>query len=293
MTSLLKTFINILIVAIWTSGQAFRAYGRGNMPLQAVKLPIGLSRNNVVGENTVLQLNILETCSHTRGSEFISNSTSSRWRWILTHSCENTSLQNVSVENLQLSLHSNTVYGIIKRFRERGNFVCGRRTRRPRKTNNMYDRVLYRLAREHRRFSVQRLRRAWQPNVNFAISRQTVNRRLVARAYRARRMVKVPRLTVRAKLVRRHWAQKHINRPLGQLQHVIIFCDESRFVHLRIDNRIRVRRLVGEAMNKDCTHGNVAHGGDYVHVWGGISHMGKTSLCVLDQMSLEPFIAEF
>ena len=29
------------------------------MPLQAVKLPI--SHNNVVGENTVLQLNILET----------------------------------------------------------------------------------------------------------------------------------------------------------------------------------------------------------------------------------------
>ena len=36
-----------------------------------------------------------------------------------------------------------------------------------------------------RRFSVQRLRRAWQTNVNFAVSRQTVNRRLVARAYRA------------------------------------------------------------------------------------------------------------
>ena len=51
------TFINILIVAIWKSRQAFRAYGWGIMPLQAVKLPI--SHNNVVGENTV------------RGSEFI------------------------------------------------------------------------------------------------------------------------------------------------------------------------------------------------------------------------------
>ena len=125
----------------------------------------------------------------------------------------------------EVGLNSNTVYGIIKRFRERGNFVCGRRTRRPRKTNDRDDRVLYRLARENRRCSVQRLRRAWQPNVNFAVSRQTVNRRLVARAYRARRMVKVPILTVRAKLVRRHWAQKYINRPLGQWQHVI-FCDE-------------------------------------------------------------------
>ena len=53
------TFINILIVAIWKSRQAFRAYGWRNIPLQAVKLPI--SHNNVVGENTVLQLNILET----------------------------------------------------------------------------------------------------------------------------------------------------------------------------------------------------------------------------------------
>ena len=109
--------------------------------------------------------------------------------------------------------------------------------------------------------------------VNFAVSRQTVNRRLVARAYRARPIVKVPRLTVRAKLVRRHWAQKHINQPLGQWQHVI-FCDESRFMLFRIDNRIRVRRLVVEAMNEDCTHGKVAHGGGcYVHVWGCISRM--------------------
>ena len=52
------TFVkNILIVAIWKSRQAFRGYGQGNMPLQADKLAI--SYNIVVGENTVLQLNIL------------------------------------------------------------------------------------------------------------------------------------------------------------------------------------------------------------------------------------------
>ena len=186
----------------------------------------------------------------------------------------------------EVGLHSNTVYGIIKIFRERENFVCGRRTRRPRKINDRDDRVLYHLARETRRFIVHRLRRAWKPNVNCAVSRQTVNRRLVARAYKARRMVKVPRLTVRAKLVRRHWAQKHINRSLGQWQYVI-FCDESRFMLFRIDNRIRVWRLVGEVMHEDCIHGNVARGNGSVHVWGRISHMEKTSLCVLDQMSLE------
>ena len=151
----------------------------------------------------------------------------------------------------EVGLHSNTVYAIIKRFCERGNFVCGRCTRRPRKTNDRDDRMLYRLSMVNRRFSVQRLRHAWQPNVNYVVSRQTVNMRLVARSYMARRMVKVPRLTVRAQLVRRHWAQKHINRPLGQWQHVI-FCDESRFMLFRIDNRTRVRRLVVEAMNEDC-----------------------------------------
>ena len=109
------------------------------------------------------------------------------------------------------------------------------------------------------------------------VSRQTVNRRLVARAYKARQMVKVPRLTVRAKLVRRHWAHEHIHRSLGQWQNVI-FCDESRFMLFRIDNRIRVRRLVGEVMHEDCTHGHVAHGGGSVHVWGGISYMEKTLL---------------
>ena len=36
----------------------------------------------------------------------------------------------------EVGLHSNTVYGIIKRFREREHFVCVRRTRRPRKTND-------------------------------------------------------------------------------------------------------------------------------------------------------------
>ena len=186
----------------------------------------------------------------------------------------------------KVDLHSNTVYGIIKIVRESENlFVEGVLDDHIKLMTG--DRVLHHLARENRRFSVQRLRRAWQPNVNFAVSRQTVNRRLVARAYKARRIVKVPRLTVRAKLVRRHWAHKHIHRSLGQWQNVI-FCDESRFMFFRIDNRIRVRRLVGEVMQEGCTHGNVAHGGGSVHLWGGISYMGKkTSVCVLDQMSLE------
>ena len=38
---------------------------------------------------------------------------------------------------------------------------------------------------------------------------------------------------------------------MASWQHVI-FCDEFRFMLFRIDNLIRVRRLVREAMNEDC-----------------------------------------
>ena len=72
LTSLLMTFIDIFIVAIWKSRQAFREYAREHMPLWADKLPI--SHNNVVGEN---QLNILET-----GSLVVQNSSPTRLRLV-------------------------------------------------------------------------------------------------------------------------------------------------------------------------------------------------------------------
>ena len=61
-----------------------------------------INYHNVVGENTVLRLNILET-----GVRILVVQNSSRWRLILNHSCENTNLQNVLVENLQFPMLDN------------------------------------------------------------------------------------------------------------------------------------------------------------------------------------------
>ena len=47
----------------------------------------------------------------------------------------------------EVGLHGNTVYGIIKMFRERGHLASGRPTERPRNTIGRDDRVLYRFAR--------------------------------------------------------------------------------------------------------------------------------------------------
>ena len=87
---------------IETSFQGIRV---GNMPLQAVKLPI--SHNNVVGENTVLQLNILETGVLTL---VVQNSSPTRLRLIgdelwTTHVRPPVS-KIFSVENLQFSHYS-------------------------------------------------------------------------------------------------------------------------------------------------------------------------------------------
>ena len=107
------TFIHILIVAIWKSR---RLSGHTGGEICHFKLLNYLYLTIMWWERTQFSnstcwmglvgsppKDIGDWCSHTRGSEFISNSTSSHWRWILNHSCENTSLQCLSVENLQFS----------------------------------------------------------------------------------------------------------------------------------------------------------------------------------------------
>ena len=54
-------------------------------------------------------------------------------------------------------------------------------------------------------------------------------------------------------------------------------------------NRILVQRLVVEAMNEDCTHGNVAHGGGSVHVWGGISHSFKNLVFSISEVRFDGY----
>ena len=57
LTSLLMTFINVLIIAIWQSRQAFFVGMWAHFELIYYRY----HTLNVMGENTVLQINILET----------------------------------------------------------------------------------------------------------------------------------------------------------------------------------------------------------------------------------------
>ena len=122
-----------------------------------------------------------------------------------------------------------------------------------------------------------RLCRLWRIHHGVNVSRQTVNRRLLQRGYRARRMTKCPRLTVRHRVARLQWARRHRRWQLGHWRHVI-FTDESRYILDRQDGRQRVRRLRGENLRDDCVRETNQWGGGSVMVWAGITLWRKNAI---------------
>ncbi|XP_063970649.1 uncharacterized protein LOC135157758 [Lytechinus pictus] len=102
--------------------------------------------------------------------------------------------------------------------------------------------------------------------------------------YRARRLTKCPRLSVRHRVARLLWAIGSTYRRLhpGHWQHVV-FTDESQlFILDRKDGRQRVRRLAGENLREECIHETTQGGGGSVMIWAGIHYGGKTPLVVPD-----------
>lgn len=176
-----------------------------------------------------------------------------------------------------LGLSQSCVCRILRRHREAGTLSPERSTGRPRRTSARDDRQLLNMSRRNRRMPASRLCHLWRRHFGVNVSRETVNRRLVQHGYRARRMTKVPRLTVRHRVARLQWARRHRRWQLGHWRHVI-FTDESRYILDRTDGRQRVRRLRGENLRNDCVQETNQAGGGSVMVWAGIHYGGKTPL---------------
>ena len=168
---------------------------------------------------------------------------------------------------------------ILRRHRETNDLTPIKPPGRPRLTTARNDRRLLHLSRTNRRMSSARLRHLWTRTIGIPLSRQTVNRRLLEHGYRARRPLKRIRLTRAHRVARHNWARGHANRPLGHWRHCM-FTDESRFLLVRVDGRVRVRRLQGERLRDDCIQETVQGGGGSVMIWGGIHYGGRTPLVV-------------
>lgn len=173
-----------------------------------------------------------------------------------------------------------TVCSIKRLFRNTGDVKPRKSTGRPRITTAREDRVLYIMARQGRRRSAASLRHEWHQRINGRPSRETVNRRLIERGYRARRPIRQPRLTQRHRHLRLQWASQYLALTVQHWRHVI-FADESRFMLFRTDGRVRVRRMRGEGLRDDCVQERVAGGGGSVHVWGAFHSGAKSQLVQL------------
>ncbi len=181
----------------------------------------------------------------------------------------------------QYGITQGQVSKILKRNAQRGVPSPIPRPGRPRRTTRRDDRQLHRLVRNGRTKSANQLRAGWQQLTNVPVSRRLVNQRLVQAGYRARRPLRKPRLTRQHCQHRLQWAREHRQWQPGHWNHVI-FSDKSRFLVYRQDGRVRVRRQVHEAYNKDCIVPRVQAGGGGVTVWAAFHAGGKTDLVVLN-----------
>ena len=151
-----------------------------------------------------------------------------------------------------------------------------------RKTTVRQDRILYNLARLDRFKSARALQADMRRHHNVQLSRQTVNRRLVERGYRACRPTWKPKLTVQHRVRRLAWARENQRLTPAHWRHVI-FADESRFSLYPKDGRVRVRRLRTEGHIEQARLPRVASGGGSVHVWAAFSSEGKSTLKILEE----------
>ena len=158
----------------------------------------------------------------------------------------------------------------------------GKSTGRPRITTARQDRYLIRQVRQNRTLSARMLQGRARAHLGLQISRRTVNNCLLRHGYRSRRRLRFPKMTLQHRRQRRVWARRFENLALPHWRHVI-FADESRFLLYPKDGRLRVRRLQGEVLNKDCIAEAVAYGGGSVHIWGAFCYAGTAPLVVLDR----------
>jgi len=175
-----------------------------------------------------------------------------------------------------------TVIRILQRQAANGTLRPGRSTGRPRITTPRNDRRMMAIVRQNRQMSSSAIAAQMRVQHAIQISRQTVNRRLVASGYRARRMIKKPRLTARHCASRLQWANRYSNLTVAHWNHVI-FADESRFPLYPTDGRIRVRRRAGEQLLDENIQARIQGGGGSVHVWGAFCSTSVSTLVVLDQ----------
>lgn len=204
-------------------------------------------------------------------------------------------LHQEGLSNHQISARLNiprtTVRRILTLFQETGSVERRRGTGRPRVTSGREDRYVTNYARRNRRITVTALRSHFLRTYRRRISRTTIRRRLHASNLRARRPLRVPRVSPQHRAARLQWAMEHRDWFLAQWQNVL-FSDESRFGLQSDSRRERVWRGPGRQERLLFAREVVPYQGGTVMFWGGIMYGRRTPLILIERTMTGTIYAE-
>ena len=185
----------------------------------------------------------------------------------------------------QIANHFNvsrmTIYRLMIRLRDTGNTSDRPRSGRPRVTTLRQDRHIRFIHLRNRFVTAVHTARLTPGRTNVRISDQTVRNRLHQCGLRARRPLKGSTLKQRHRAARLQWGRTRLRWNRNTWQN-ILFSDESRFCLKFSDGRARVYRRRGERFSDACVLETDRFGGGSVMIWGGISHVERTDLKVID-----------
>lgn len=162
------------------------------------------------------------------------------------------------------------VTGIMKRFQQRGAVVIKKSTGRPKKTTVKQDRILIKLSKEDPRKSAIQLLTELREKYQVNVSVDTVKRRLRSVGLYGRRPAKKPLISVKNRIARVQFANKHIKWTSKDWSKVL-WSDESKFLLFGSDGIKYIRRPVGQRFHPKYQLPTVKHGGGNVMVWGCFS----------------------
>ena len=123
----------------------------------------------------------------------------------------------------QIHVSRKSVWSILSLHKRTHDVTPGKSSGSHRMTSARQNRLHLGMVRRGRRRLVASLRDEWRNDLERPVSKVTVNRRLLERGYRMRRLVKKPKLTVCHKGLCLHFAKQHRNLTVHHWRHVVFW----------------------------------------------------------------------
>lgn len=173
----------------------------------------------------------------------------------------------------QFNVTPDTIRRVVKNFKKRGHHFAGKKSGRPRITNEKQDKIIEKLAKSNPRQNSVVLCNKIKQDYQIKCCPKTVKRRLRDKGLYARKPARKPLISEKNRRLRLEFAKKYVNKPMVFWEKVL-WSDESKYNLFGNDSRGVVMRPNGQRFNPKYQTPTVKHGGGNVMVWGCFSRDG-------------------